>query len=84
MTAISYVHGHAVRWVVAEGIWRYADTGEQVDVARARPCPRCGRLPTPEGYDACLGYIPGVTAACCGHGVHEPFIMRSSMKEGDK
>jgi hypothetical protein len=26
-------------------------------------------LPTPEGYDACLGYLPGVDAACCGHGV---------------
>ena len=22
----------------------------------------------PDGPDACLGYIPGVSQACCGHG----------------
>lgn len=33
------------------------------------PCAHCGRAPTPEGHDACLGALPGVTAACCGHGV---------------
>lgn len=40
-----------------------------------RPCPKCDRPPTPEGYDACLGLIPGATSACCGHGVHEPILM---------
>jgi hypothetical protein len=33
-----------------------------------RPCPRCKKLPTKEGHDACLGHIPGLKAACCGHG----------------
>jgi hypothetical protein len=32
-------------------------------------------MPTSEGYDACLGFIPGVESACCGHGVEEPYQM---------
>jgi hypothetical protein len=32
------------------------------------PCKVCGELPTPEAHDACLGKLPGVSAACCGHG----------------
>ena len=39
-----------------------------------RACKHCGRLPTPEGYDACLGPIPGDISACCGYGVSEPYI----------
>ncbi len=31
-------------------------------------CAACGQLPTPEGHDACLGTLPGVWNACCGHG----------------
>jgi hypothetical protein len=32
------------------------------------PCPLCGMVRTREGYDACLGELPGVSNACCGHG----------------
>lgn len=39
------------------------------------PCVRCGEMPTKEGYDACLGSLPGVFAACCGHGVEEGYIL---------
>lgn len=34
----------------------------------AKVCNRCNRPPTPEGFDACLGRLPGVKNACCGHG----------------
>lgn len=37
-------------------------------------CVRCDRSPTPEGYDACLGHLPGVDTACCGHGVTQGHI----------
>jgi hypothetical protein len=53
-------------------------------VARARrrretvPCSLCGQLPTPEGHDACLGILPGVQAACCGHGKTEGYVMFAS------
>lgn len=40
------------------------------------PCPRCGGMPTPIpgfehlpfGADPCLGWLPDVAHACCGHG----------------
>jgi hypothetical protein len=39
------------------------------------PCAKCGKLPTKEGHDACLGTLPGVIDACCGHGVREAYII---------
>jgi len=59
---------------------------------RARwPCLICGGMPLPEpepdpdvderlrpyyGYDPCLGCLPGVKAACCGHGdTCRPYVM---------
>jgi len=68
----SFTRGHPIEFV--DGKWRYSDTGETMD-DRERPCARCGRLPTKEGYDACLGYIEGVTSACCGHGISEIILM---------
>jgi len=32
-------------------------------------CAHCGKDPTPEGHDGCLGTLPHpVMNACCGHG----------------
>lgn len=31
-------------------------------------CIKCNLKPTPEGSDPCLGNLPGVLYACCGHG----------------
>jgi hypothetical protein len=39
------------------------------------PCVRCGKMPTEDGHDQCLGTLPGVVAACCGHGVEEGYIL---------
>lgn len=47
--------------VIFDGEWVYQDTGEPISVER--PCRHCGRWP-----DTCLGELPGVLAACCGHG----------------
>ena len=38
------------------------------------PCAKCGKLPTKDDHDACLGTLPGVIDACCGHGVTEAYI----------
>jgi len=67
MTATNSIHGHLV--VFDEGIkrYRYAD-GTIIDRDSPRPCPRCGRARTAEGHDICLGTLPGVLFACCGHG----------------
>jgi hypothetical protein len=41
-------------------------------------CAACGQLPTPEGHDACLGTLPGVRAACCGHGKSKGYVLFES------
>lgn len=54
-------------------VWVYEDTRELI--TRERRCRRCGRFPHVLGYDACLGYIPGLRSACCGHGIREPILL---------
>lgn len=68
MSATSYCRGHKI---IYNGAWKYAD-GSQMD---NRPCKRCGKPPTPEGHDACLGHVKGATAACCGHGVEAGYVL---------
>lgn len=53
--------------------WRYSDNNKIAD--DSRPCKRCGRKPTKEGYDACLRHIEGAKSACCGHGVEKPYVV---------
>lgn len=69
----SYARGHKVYFNTTDETWRYADTDKIYD--DSRPCKKCGRMPTEEGYDACLGYIEGAKYACCGHGVQEPYVI---------
>jgi len=56
-------------------------------VSDKRACARCGRMPTSEGYDACLGFLSGINtefgfepvqSACCGHGVYDGFVVVKS------
>lgn len=72
----AYCRGHPIRYDEDRDAWIWADTGRPVE-EEPRPCPRCGRMPTPEGHDACLGRIPGATSACCGHGVEAGYIYYS-------
>ena len=50
------------------GVWVYSDTGQRVAENPERPCGHCGLPNRPDGHDACLGELPGVMNACCGHG----------------
>ena len=68
MTTTSFTRGHLIEYINDK--WLYADNWS--DAAINRPCVRCGKMPTPEGYDACLGYLENVKSACCGHGIEEP------------
>jgi len=72
MVATCHIRGHLAFSEDGE-TWLYKDTGKPI--ADDRACPRCSKMPTPEGCDACLGYIPGVEAACCGHGVAKPYFI---------
>ncbi len=65
--ARGFMRGHPIGFNEHTGQWLYSDTQTLAD--DSRPCPRCGRMPTPEGYDACIGYVPGAMSMCCGHGV---------------
>lgn len=38
-------------------------------------------MPTPDGHDACLGELPGVKYACCGHGVEPPTVVKKTFLE---
>ena len=67
----AYNRGHLIKYV--NSAWVYVDTGTTIDIDR--PCTRCGRSATTEGYDACLGHIQGATSACCGHGVEKGYIV---------
>jgi hypothetical protein len=64
----SYQRGHKIYF--QNGAWFYLDNNESVTIERS--CKRCGKTPTEEGHDACLGHINGVKFACCGHGITEP------------
>jgi len=57
--------------------WVFSDTKEPTaDTWKDRPCGKCKKFPTKEGHDACLGTLPGVANACCGHGdVNESYVM---------
>ena len=49
-------------------VWRYSDNNQLVSDNPDRACGHCGKKSTPEGHDGCLGTLPGVENACCGHG----------------
>jgi len=51
-----------------DGVWLYDDTRRPVCAEPCRPCGHCGLANTPEGHDGCLGTLPDVKNACCGHG----------------
>ena len=66
----NYLRAHKIE--LKDGEWVFSDTKEPtVKTWHKRPCGYCGLYNTPEGHDACLGTLPGVINACCGHG-HDP------------
>ncbi len=63
----SHLRGHEIVLVNEE--WCFVDTLERsASTWLQRPCGLCGEENTPEGHDVCLGTLPGVMNACCGHG----------------
>ena len=66
MSVGSKHRGH--KMILTGGVWNYCDTGKPVKEDSDRPCGHCNLPNTPEGHDPCLGTLPGVENACCGHG----------------
>lgn len=70
MSATGYGHGHKIIWDEGQQKWLYQDNGLPTNETwRDRPCGHCSKPPTNEGHDGCLGTLPNVRNACCGHGV---------------
>ena len=69
------LRGHDIEKI--DGVWCYSDNKAQTHTEwRIRPCGHCNQHNTPEGHDGCLGTVPGVMNACCGHGVTaEAYVM---------
>ncbi len=64
-------------------VWRYVDNDEPtVETHGQRPCGQCGEHRTPEGHDPCIGTLPGVMNACCGHGnAKEAYVQIDSSRD---
>lgn len=63
----SKLRGHEIE--VYHGEWIYSvyriPTLNYPDIF----CGHCGKDKTDEGHDACLGTLPLISNACCGHGM---------------
>lgn len=67
MAAGSHWRGHSISELTPE-VWVYDDTQEKVSDNKDRPCGYCNKPNHTADHDACLGELPGVMNACCGHG----------------
>ena len=82
MVATARIRGNPVWWIEDEdelGAWYYSDGVEasremdRVPVVENRACPLCGAVG--DGPDPCMGRLPGVEHACCGHGVEPCYVV---------
>ena len=64
--AKSKYRGHKIK--VKKEVWLFNDTNVPVKDDINISCGFCGQPKTKEGHDACLGTLPGLMNACCGHG----------------
>lgn len=61
------LRGHPMYQDIGSGEYRYSDNGLPVAV-NPRACGKCRQPNRADGHDACIGKLPGVMNACCGHG----------------
>lgn len=76
MATRSRLRGHPIIW--DNGRWIYEDDSAEVPAngGEIRPCVRCGSLFPLTESDTCLKVLPGVTNACCGHGIRSGAYVR--------
>lgn len=72
--------GHEIECINKK--WIYSDDKELVLDNKNRKCGYCNKSNTKEGHDGCIGKLPNVLNACCGHGtVEEAYIQFSDKTE---
>lgn len=63
-----HLRGHPI-YLDKDGEFRYRDNDNlTVKTYRRRDCGSCQKPNRPDDHDACLGELPSVINACCGHG----------------
>lgn len=70
MSTTGFFRGHKIVWDEVKKEWFYDDDFKPIK-GNIRPCKRCGKtfIGSGEGKpDPCIGNLPGVDNACCGHG----------------
>jgi hypothetical protein len=67
----TYWRGHKL--TVVDNVSFYSDN-EKVSDNPFRECGHCRKENRRDGHDSCLGELPGLMNACCGHGDNEPSI----------
>lgn len=74
--AHSFWRGWPITW--DGNAWYFDDTGNPLPGYGGvmRPCAHCGATMSDHESDACLGDLPGVDNACCGHGQREESYIR--------
>ncbi len=68
---LSLKRGHKI--VFEYNQWLYLDNKESIN--NERSCIKCEEMPTKDGHDSCLGCVPGINFACCGHGKGNPYLV---------
>lgn len=63
---MNYLRGNPI--ILNNGNWVYSDTMEPT-IGNLRECGQCKKPKTKEGHDWCLGELPNIMNACCGHGI---------------
>ena len=65
-------NGNPVKYNKETDRWEFLDGTDAWD--NPRVCTKCLKPQTEEGHDACLGTLPNVKYACCGHGMSHGYI----------
>lgn len=76
----SYFRGWPIVYI--EDKWVYEDNKEPIPSygGKERPCKKCNKIAVSD-FDPCLGLLPGVKHACCGHGIkNEAYIIFNNGK----
>ena len=80
----SKFRGHHI--VFVDDQWLYDDNKQPV-AGNERPCGHCEKENTKEGHDGCLGILPNIMNACCGHGniaeAYVQFDKNKTIRGGD-
>ena len=89
-----FIYGHPIHierdeYVIEDGTrsysaWRFSETDKLIDDIDKIDlvCPKCGMSSRDtDGDDPCIANLPGVRAACCGHGVEDAYILFDDGRE---